>query len=67
MGLLLASAAGAKEMKAPPKPQNVLTPAASLERLKGETRVMSRAYRCATISNMSAKRWPEARTPTLPC
>jgi carbonic anhydrase len=29
----LASAAGAKE-KAPPKPQNVLTPAASLERLK---------------------------------
>jgi carbonic anhydrase len=33
MGLLLASAAGAKE-KAPPKPQNVLTPAASLERLK---------------------------------
>ena len=34
MGLLLASAAGAKEMKAPPKPQNVLTPAASLERLK---------------------------------
>ena len=33
MGLLLASAAGARE-KAPPKPQNVLTPAASLERLK---------------------------------
>jgi len=39
MGLLLASAAGAKEMKAPPKPQNVLTPAASLERLrKGNAR-----------------------------
>ena len=34
VGLLLASAAGAKEMRAPPKPQNVLTPAASLERLK---------------------------------
>src|SRR5258708_9499389 len=34
MGLLLASAASAKEMKAPPKPQNVLTPASSLERLK---------------------------------
>ena len=34
MGLLLASAAGAKEIKAPPKPQNVLTPAASLERLR---------------------------------
>ena len=33
MGLLLANAAGAKEIKAPPKPQNVLTPAASLERL----------------------------------
>jgi carbonic anhydrase len=39
MGLLLANAAGAKEMKAPPKPQNVLTPAASLERLlKGNAR-----------------------------
>src|SRR6202046_5437072 len=39
MGLLLASAAGAKEMKAPPKPQNVLSPDASLERLlKGNTR-----------------------------
>src|SRR5246127_943181 len=34
MGLLLASAAGAKETKPPPKPQNVLTPAASLERLQ---------------------------------
>jgi carbonic anhydrase len=39
VGLLLANAAGAKEMKAPPKPQNVLTPAASLERLlKGNAR-----------------------------
>jgi carbonic anhydrase len=39
MGLLLANVAGAKEMKAPPKPQNVLTPAASLERLlKGNAR-----------------------------
>jgi carbonic anhydrase len=39
MGLLLANAAGAKEMKAPPKPQNVLTPTASLERLlKGNAR-----------------------------
>lgn len=39
MGLLLANAAGAKEMKTPPKPQNVLTPAASLERLmKGNAR-----------------------------
>jgi carbonic anhydrase len=39
MGLLLANAAGAKETKAPPKPQNVLTPAASLERLvKGNAR-----------------------------
>lgn len=39
MGLLLANAAGAKEMKSPPKPQNVLTPAASLERLlKGNAR-----------------------------
>ncbi len=39
MGLLLANAAGAKEKKAPPKPQNVLTPAASLERLlKGNAR-----------------------------
>jgi carbonic anhydrase len=39
IGLLLANAAGAKEMKAPPKPQNVLTPAASLERLmKGNAR-----------------------------
>jgi carbonic anhydrase len=32
MGLLLANAAGAKEMKTPPKPQNVVSPAASLER-----------------------------------
>ena len=39
LGLLLANAAGAKEMKAPPKPQNALTPAASLERLlKGNAR-----------------------------
>src|SRR6202046_4524408 len=39
MGLLLANTAGAKEMKAPPKPQNVLSPDASLERLlKGNTR-----------------------------
>jgi carbonic anhydrase len=39
MGLLLANVAGAKEMKAPPKPQNVLTPATSLERLlKGNAR-----------------------------
>jgi len=39
VGLMLASAAGAKEMKPPPKPQNVLTPAASLERLlKGNSR-----------------------------
>ncbi len=39
MGLLLANAAGAKEMKSPPKPQNVLTPAAALERLrKGNAR-----------------------------
>ena len=39
MGLLLANAAGAKEMKAPPKPQNVMTPGASLERLlKGNAR-----------------------------
>ena len=39
MGLLLANAAGAKEVKAPPKPQNALTPAASLERLlKGNAR-----------------------------
>ncbi|WP_213740975.1 carbonic anhydrase [Bradyrhizobium sp. dw_411] len=39
MGIMLANAAGAKEMKAPPKPQNVLSPDASLERLlKGNTR-----------------------------
>lgn len=39
VGMLLANAAGAKEMKAPPKPQNVLSPDASLERLlKGNTR-----------------------------
>ena len=39
MGLLLANAAGAKEVKPPPKPQNVLTSAASLERLlKGNAR-----------------------------
>jgi carbonic anhydrase len=39
MGMLLANAAGAKEMKAPPKPQNVLSPDASLERLlKGNAR-----------------------------
>jgi len=33
MGLLLGNAAGAKETKAAPKPQNVLSPDASLERL----------------------------------
>jgi carbonic anhydrase len=33
VGLLLGSAAGAKEAKTPPKPQNVLSPDASLERL----------------------------------
>ena len=39
MGLLLGSAVGAKERKTPPKPQNVLSPDASLERLlKGNTR-----------------------------
>jgi carbonic anhydrase len=39
VGLLLANAAGAKEAKAPPKPQNVLPPGASLERLlKGNAR-----------------------------
>lgn len=39
VGLLLANAAGAKEVKTPPKPQNVLTPVASLERLrKGNAR-----------------------------
>jgi len=39
MGMLLANAARAKHMKAPPKPQNVLSPDASLERLlKGNTR-----------------------------
>jgi len=39
LGLFLATAAGAKEMKPPPKPQNVLTPDASLERLrKGNAR-----------------------------
>jgi carbonic anhydrase len=38
-GLLLSKTAGAKEAKAPPKPQNVLSPDASLERLlKGNTR-----------------------------
>jgi carbonic anhydrase len=39
IGLLLGSAAGAKEKKPPPKPQNVLSPDASLERLlKGNAR-----------------------------
>jgi carbonic anhydrase len=39
MGLLLANGAGAKEMKEPPKPQNVISPDASLERLlKGNAR-----------------------------
>ncbi len=38
-GLLFASAAGAKEKKEPPKPQNVLSPDASLQRLqKGNVR-----------------------------
>lgn len=42
LGLLLATAVGAKEMKTPPKPQNVLTPAASLERLtKGNARYVA--------------------------
>jgi carbonic anhydrase len=38
-GLLLSNAAGAKQIKTPPKPQNVLSPDASLERLlKGNAR-----------------------------
>src|SRR6266404_7395066 len=38
-GVLLSKTAGAKEMKTPPKPQNVVSPDASLERLlKGNTR-----------------------------
>src|SRR3979411_2379685 len=38
-GLLLSKTAGAKEIKTPPKPQNVLSPDASLERLlKGNAR-----------------------------
>jgi carbonic anhydrase len=38
-GLFLAAAAGAKEIKPPPKPQNVLSPDASLQRLlKGNAR-----------------------------
>jgi carbonic anhydrase len=38
-GLLLSRTAGAKEVKRPPKPQNVMSPDASLERLlKGNTR-----------------------------
>src|SRR5882762_9027612 len=38
-GLFLSGAAGAKETKPPPKPQNVLSPDAALERLlKGNTR-----------------------------
>ena len=34
IGMLLAGAAGAKQSKAPPKPQNVLSPDAALERLR---------------------------------
>ncbi len=34
MGLFMAKLAGAKEIKAPPKPQNVLSPDAALERLR---------------------------------
>jgi carbonic anhydrase len=42
MGLLLANAAGAKEVKPPPKPQNAVTPAAALERLmKGNARYVA--------------------------
>jgi len=43
-GLLLTNAAGAKEIKTPPKPQNVLSPDASLERLlKGNARYVEGA------------------------
>jgi len=39
LGLMLADAAGAKETRSPPKPQNVLSPEASLKRLmKGNKR-----------------------------
>jgi carbonic anhydrase len=34
MGMFMAKPAGAKEIKAPPKPQNVLSPDAALERLR---------------------------------
>jgi carbonic anhydrase len=43
-GVLLANGAVAKETKAPPKPQNVLSPDAALKRLKSkEMNVTSRA------------------------
>src|ERR1700738_2602071 len=43
-GLLLSNAAGAKEIKTPPKPQNVLSPDASLEGLlKGNARYVEGA------------------------
>ena len=43
IGMLLADAAGAKESKAPPKPQNVLSPDAALERLhRGNLRYIRR-------------------------
>jgi len=47
VALLLPTAAGAKEAKPPPKLQNVMTPAASLERLlKGNERYVEGEMLC---------------------
>lgn len=70
IGLAFAGTAFAKEAKAPPKPQNVLAPDAALKRLmEGNARYveMSKACRGGTISSMSARRWPAARTRSRPC
>lgn len=65
-GLMLADTADAKDTKAPPKPENVLSPDAALKRLRKEMRATLTAHRGATTSSMKGKRWPEVRTRTQP-
>lgn len=55
-GILLGGRiAGAMEATAPPKPDNLLTPDASLKRLMESMRATCRAYHDSTISGRSAK------------
>ena len=56
VGFAIAPRAFAKETKTPPKPENVLSPDAALDRLMKAMRAMSMASPSATTSSMNARR-----------